>query len=288
MSALGFMTRDTYLAVDGRERHRLGSLLEQLAWRCVERDCDPREDVSAVAGSILRTAVSLPDWVSNAGAPGGHGQFCDMLRLYLAAAHDDTDVVYLPDTGRTPAATVVDVHVNSVIAAYPDPIAFAVRLRAQCEVNAWIDGPDRAWAADMIQAGLDTSWPAEIADVGQHTILTDRPRAGYQPWAAVCEMLRADDKQPVVLESSITEGFPSPQWVRAGVQDLDRPHTWWRTADAGQRWDASMTGLREETSTRVPMLRIGPDNLHLPHFGLTRTGVTWAALAAAWRPDPAT
>lgn len=276
MSSLGFLTHNNHIPVDGRERHRLGSMLEQLAWQCVVRDCDPREDVSGPGGSFLRAAINLPDWVSRATA----GQFHEMLRLYLGGAHDHTEVVNLPDSDGTPAASVLDVNVNSVIAGYCDPVAFAVRLRAQCEVNGWIDGPDRAWAADMVEAGLNTPWPADIAEVGQRTVLTDRPRIGYQGWAAVCSMLRADDKQPVVLESSITEGFPSSNWAHTGNPDL--PGDWWSTAEPGEQWDASVAGLRKET-IRCPMLRIGPDNLHEPDFGITRTGITWSSLAESWR-----
>lgn len=280
MSSLNFLTRAGDASVSGRERIKFNGLLHDLAWRTVERECDPRETLGP---SLLRQAVRLPGWVSvNKG-----NLFAQTAKLYLDTGHDDADVVLLPDAPQTPAASVLDVHVNTVIAGYPDPVALAVRLAAQCQVNAWVDGPDRKWLADLIHKGRHTMWPAEAVnpDVGGLPLFNDgwSVNGTYDGWPGVVKMLRSDDTGAVVLTSSATDGFPSQVWAGREGQDREEFHRWWKDADPGQRWDASEVGLREETATTCPALKITPDSLHDPRFGFTRTGITWSHLAAVWR-----
>lgn len=272
MSSLGFLTRDAEARVSDRERQKLVGLLDDLAWRAIERDCDPREENGF---SLLRQALTLPGWV--AGHTGT--EFTRMLQLVL---HGSQGQVRTP-TGMV--GSVLDVHVATVITLYPDLVTLAVRLACQAEVNGWIDGPDRAWLADLIDKGRQADYPPEVASTytAGVPLFADEPSVNghYDGWAGVAAMLRADDKQPVVLESSVTGGFPSQIWAGQEGQDRGEFRAWWNNATPEQRWAASVRGLREETETASPALRIAPGTLHDTNgFG---TGVTWAQVAEAWR-----
>jgi hypothetical protein len=277
MSSLMFLTRDAETAVSGRERARFGGVLDHLAWRTIERDLDPSE----IAGpSVLRAAVDLPTWVTN-----GHGaEFARMAKLLICGT--GADRVNLP--GRANVATVLEVHLNTILANYSDPVAFASRLYAQAECNAWIDGADRKWAADLIEQGIKTSYPPEIAAGSEQTAskLFDQDASvngTYAGWAGVVEMLRAGDGI-VVIASSITDGFPGQIWAAREGELRDEFRTWWKQASPDERWDRSEEGLREDTALNCPVLRIAPDTLHARLFGRDRgINPTWYGVATAWR-----
>lgn len=281
MSSLGFLTRNGQARVSGRESGKFSVLLRDLMWRTVERVADPYERAGR---SLLRDAAApLPDWVvRDRGTNFGRGM---RLHLHNAAGRPD-EYVNLP--GTVHAATLFDVHVNTVIAEHSDPVALAVRLAAQSGCNAWIDGTDRLWLADLIDAGRNTPYPAEVADhadLRRHPLFADEPsvNGSYDGWQNVAAMLRAGTGT-VVLESSATGGFPSRVWAAEEGQDRDWFRRWWNDATPGQRWDASERGLRAETAESCPLLQIRPDTLHHPGFGFAASP-TWQQVAEAWT-DP--
>lgn len=277
MSSLIFLTRDAETAVSGRERARFGGVLDHLAWRTIERDLDPSETTGP---SVLRDAVDLPTWVTNA---HGH-EFARMAELLIRGTGEEH--VNLP--GLANVATVLEVHLNTIVANHSDPVAFACRLYAQAQCNAWIDGADRGWAADLIEQGIKTSYPPEIAAGSDRTGLRlfdqDASVNGtYAGWTGVVEMLRAG-AGIVVIASSITDGFPGQLWAGREGDDRGDFRTWWKQASPDERWDRSETGLREDTELNCPVLRIAPDTLHARLFGRDRgINPTWYRVATAWR-----
>lgn len=280
MSSLTFLTADAEASVSGREHHKFSSLLTDLAWRSIQRVCDPSE---VYGPSPLRHAVDLPDWVARHKGP----EFARMFRLLLAGTGEE--LVNLP--GRPAVATMLDVKLNTVVHNYSAPVALAGRLCAQAEVNGWIDGSDRKWLADLIDQGRRLPYPAEVADtpyLAQHNLFADEPSVNgrYDGWQGVVEMLRVGDGIVVLSSSSAGEGFPSRMWAGREGQDRDEFHHWWEQADATARWEASERGLREETEQACPALRIAPDSLHDRQFGRAEPGQdnpTWHGVANAWR-----
>ena len=278
MSSLTFLTADAEASVSGRGHHKFSGLLTDLAWRSIQRIADPSE---VYGPSPLRLAVDLPDWVAKAKGT----EFSRMMRLLVGGAGDEP--VNLP--GRPAVASVLDVKVNTVVHNYSAPVALSVRLCAQSQVNAWIDGTDRKWLADLIDQGRGTGYPAEAADnpyLAQNNLFADEPsvNGSYDGWQGVVEMLRCGDGI-VVLSYSTTGGFPSPVWAGREGQDREELHRWWERADIAARWEESERGLREHTGRTCPALRIAPETLHCKQFGrLPNAGnPTWHGVADAWR-----
>ena len=282
MSSLGFLTRDQGEArVSGRETAKFSCLIRDLAWAAVVRSFDVHE---VYGPSRLRQAVDLADWVIRSRGT----EFARMAQLHVSASGAGGNV-HLP--GQRDTATILDVNLNTVLAGYADDaVALAVRLAAQCEVNAWIAGEDRAWLADLIDAGRTARYPPEVADseyLSSHPLFADEPSVNghYDGWKGVVDFLRAGDGT-VVLDSSFTDGFPG---IDHACWPAARPGKKFRRIWAGygpdQQWDTSERGLRRRTGTMCRLLRISPSNLHDARYGFIQAP-TWADVAAAWRATP--
>lgn len=122
---------------------------------------------------------------------------------------------------------------NTALRLGNDAVRLAARLDGQCNIHAWVDGPNRAWLADIIQGGLDAG------------VL--RTRSGYHEgpdlhwldpgWAGVIELLRARDDEPVVTSYSVADQFPNPG------EDAVADDTW-DDLDAAEHWRLGMRWLR--------------------------------------------
>lgn len=167
---------------------------------------------------------------------------------------------------------------NTALVAGSRPIQLAARIHGHCEIHGYVEGPDRAWLAEVIDEGLD-------AGIYRRTLMYGSvPEAGIdaqlcsQGWEDVQALLRAADDDPVVMSYSVCDGFPEAathlDWPGRPVEswqeysdDEQRAVTEfqesWRELDAETQWDGGLAYLRQ---TR-PWLRIGPDTLHLPRFG---------------------
>ena len=95
------------------------------------------------------------------------------------------------------------VSLNTALALGSDPVRLAAKIHGWCEVHAWFDGPDRAWAADIIDQGL-------AAGIYRRGHPAD---AGYsQGWEQVQALLRERDDEPVVMSYSVCDQFPNQRW----------------------------------------------------------------------------
>lgn len=279
MSSIGFLTRDGEARVSGREHAKFTCLLLDLSWHAISTVFDVTETNGPC---LLRRAFPLPSWVTERTG----SSFAAMARLDMGG--DSERHVRLPDTDT--AATLLDVKLNTVVAAHSDPVALAVRLAAQCEVNAWIDGADRAWLADLIDAGRTTRYPPEVADSPHLTgnpLFADEPSINghYDGWPGVVDFLRSGTST-VVLDSSFTDGFPDLSHAAWPGPPGARWRRLWRTTYTPTRqWDTSEAGLRRRTRQQCSLLQISPDNLHQRNYGIIYAP-TWADVAAAWQRTP--
>lgn len=168
-----------------------------------------------------------------------------------------------------------NIDLNTALVAGSDPIALAAKIHGWCESHAWIEGPDRAWFADIIELGLNTGLFRR--DMGW-----DQPRE-YDSGPGVVPLLRASGDAPVVMSYSITEGFPDetvgewmPSWPESIPRDWSeltedqqqertmRQEQWYELTDE-RRWEISMAGLRSD----YPWAQLSADTLrgvmfHLP------------------------
>lgn len=117
-----------------------------------------------------------------------------------------------------------------------DPLRFLARVHGQCEIHGYVEGPNRAWLAGIIDAGRASS------------VL----RAGVG-WEGVAALLRAAADAPVVMSYSVTESFPSLSAARDGgfVGDGDA----WEELPAAERWSQALAGIR-----RCQGLELKPDD----------------------------
>jgi hypothetical protein len=133
----------------------------------------------------------------------------------------------------TPLETF-SLQLNTALALGSDPLCLFARLHAQCEIHAWVEGPDRAWLADVIQQGLD----AGLCRDGMG-------------WDKVQELLRSGSEHPVVTSYSVTDGFPN-QYVAGWVGPRDdegetlNEDAWYDDNTDDERWDLAMAGLRQQ------------------------------------------
>lgn len=185
-----------------------------------------------------------------------------------------------------------DVDLNTALVAGSDPVRLAAKLHGWCESHAWVDGPDRAWLADIIDQGLRAGlyrrglWYADQPD-------GPRDKWSDQGWEGVLALLRSRDDEPVVTSYSVCDQFPNrhiadwrppdlpegwvPDWAATdGRNEWDamsadeqtsewRDHALdrWYDLPAEQRWDLAMAGLRRER----PWGRLAPDTLAEVTFG---------------------
>lgn len=162
---------------------------------------------------------------------------------------------------------------NTALVLGSDALKLGARLHGQCELNCWIDGPNRSWAADIIDQGLDAG------------VYREGPDEDPQGWRDVATLLRARDDESVVISDSTGSGFPDPHvggWMPAWPEGI--PETWagwdmmtdaqkaerderqdaFHDLDFAEQWRISMAALRAKKGHG---LEIRPDNWQRFRFG---------------------
>ncbi|MFF8994451.1 hypothetical protein ACF09H_31915 [Streptomyces sp. NPDC014983] len=125
---------------------------------------------------------------------------------------------------------------NTAMAQGSDAVRLAARLHAQCEVNCWVDGPNRAWLADVI---------TEALAVGRY-----RPDCG---WEKVRDLLRERADLPVVV--SFSGCFPTFWGSRSGgeAEVSDEAEQEWETLAADEQWQRGMAALRRRHEDQLEL-----------------------------------
>lgn len=136
-----------------------------------------------------------------------------------------------------------------------DQLKLAARIHGQCEIHAWVDGPNRAWLAGIMQAGVD----AGIYRKGLTYSMSGEWQS--QGWEDVIALLRSRDDQPVVMSYSVCDGFPSQyvgDWMARRADDVDEDdHSdAWYDLPSEEQWARSMAALRASSDG----LEIKPDD----------------------------
>lgn len=167
-----------------------------------------------------------------------------------------------------------NVELNTALVAGSDPIRLAAKLAGFGARHAWVEGPDRAWLADIIEQGLAGGMfrrQFRRGDKPDGELLT-------QGWEQVVELLRARDNEPVVTAYSGGDDFPEPSthldWPGREVESWSEysdaeqqaitewQERWYADEDWAAKWEAGMAWLRE----RRPWARLAPDTLATAAF----------------------
>lgn len=132
---------------------------------------------------------------------------------------------------------------NTALLLGNDQIKLAARLYGQSGIYAYIEGPNRVWAADIIDRGLETSLYRKglLVQLGVHVPREQWPWRA-QGWEDVIALLRACDDEPVVTSYS---GATGPFPCREALGAFPPRSAGWRLEDwSEQEWaeldDASM------------------------------------------------
>lgn len=156
---------------------------------------------------------------------------------------------------------------NAALVAGSDPIRLAAKIGGWGRQHAWIDGPDRTWAADVIDKALQAGifrrgeWYVDEACDG---LAKDAPERKWAEtgWQEVTGLLRARADEPVVMSRSTDEQFPNPEiagWrPPAGVRGpIEQPDLYgaWQMLDEPEQWRLAMTGLKAAR----PWAQLTPD-----------------------------
>jgi hypothetical protein len=139
---------------------------------------------------------------------------------------------------------------NTVLAAGSDPLALIARLNGQCEIHAYVEGPDRSWMAGLIEQGRAAGLMRD--SVG---------------WDSVHTLLLSSDAEPVVTSYSVTDGFPNSfvsTWEPAykDFDDEDDARDQWYELPVSEQWRLAMAGIRRSGRG----LQLSPSSLRDP-FG---------------------
>ncbi|MFG2046043.1 hypothetical protein ACGFIW_01265 [Micromonospora sp. NPDC048935] len=154
-----------------------------------------------------------------------------------------------------------NVDLNTALVAGSDAVRVAAKVDGWCESHCWVEGPDRAWLADIIDQGLTAGlyrrglWYSNTPD-GPKDQWSD------QGWGQVTGLLRSRDDEPVVLSYSVCDQFPNPEIAGHELS----PDQWYDLPRAEQ-WQTAMDGLRRDR----PWARLAPDTLAEVTFGLPVT-----------------
>lgn len=288
MSRAYWHTKDGEAELHGSERAHLHFVAEAAA-TCAWGLQEPYDDL-ARADAILSLIPQaergyLQDIRDNVAADAGNPRRVQMFVRALATALKVGDLRVVVDGV---ALDTRDLALNTALATGSAPVQLAAKIHGWCEVHCWVEGPDRAWLASVIDEGLTQGcyrWAMSYSPYPG-----GKQKRVEQGWGDVLALLRSSDSGPVVLSYSVTDFFPnhniaawSPptmpedwrpaffekaEWealsgqLRQEYRDEHLDELFWELP-AAQRWETAMAGLREQR----PWARLGPDTLASTYFG---------------------
>lgn len=232
MSRVYFHSPSGTAELNGSERAWLGSLCNDLALGVL----DLQHDAEKIAGLVDQQELSPLPGVYDF---EGRARWRSHLRLALTVGMREV----LSWHGHTLSS--FSLILNTACATGSDAVKLAARLHAQCELHAWVDGPNRAWLADIMQSGLDAGvfrkgFPFQDGPGGPE-------RWSSQGWDKVMELLRSRDDEPVVTSYSVTDRFPNrhvAEWSPPPMPDGWHPD--WAAGDGTNEWEAMTADAQEE------------------------------------------
>lgn len=228
MSRIYFHSPSGHVEVYGRERAWMDCLTRDIAggvlcsrFRSLDlahvlpAEAYPREALTPERGSAQRFAEALSLWIGghdSAWRVGGEEYDCFSLNL------------------------------NTAWSLGSDAVRLCARLHGQCEIHAYVEGPNRAWLAGVIQSGV------------RDRVLRDED----SQWTKVAEWLLANADEPAVTSYSVCEQFPNASVAKqAGLWSPGDGHhgvgedgrEWWDGDEwyelpAEKKWELGMQALR--------------------------------------------
>jgi hypothetical protein len=239
MSRIYFHSEHGEAEVSGAERAYMGNFCGDLF--ILALNLDRHEDYPS-RPSVLRKILNPGHYTAS---PDYQGlRFVDALSTALRVGFDND--ILLVEGERVDCFSAA---LNTAYVTGSDAVKLMARLHGQCELHAYVEGPNRAWLASMIERGRET-----------HVL---RPNMG---WEVAVGLLRSRDDCPVVTSYSVCEQFPNAHVAgyvplidkESGEQDWDA----WYDLPEGEQWQRALEGLRAGGVG----LELKPDDWQTFHF----------------------
>lgn len=231
MSRIYFHSEHETAEVSGRERASMGTFCGSLLIASL------RLDRSWPSEAAMYRRLLPPDHYTQRGTDE---QFLSSLQTWLYVGDGQFGV-----TRKTDAFTCA---LNTAIVLGGDTLKLMARLHGQCEIYAFVEGPHRAWLADIIERGRASK------------LL----RSG-QGWESVVAMLRSRSDGPVVTSYSVCQSFPNA--TVAGWKDDEDGDGFYKLSET-ERWTRAMDGLRASKGG----LELTPENWNEFYFRDSMSG----------------
>lgn len=152
--------------------------------------------------------------------------FMRSLSAYLSGSNDG--VLKIPGTDRTMEVWLLGL--NTAAAMGNDALILLAKIHAQCEIHGYVEGPNRAWLASIIERGLELA------------VLREKVKGGYSTgWRDVVTLLRSRDDVPVVTSYSVCDQFPNRHV--ADWHDENDGDDWYDLGN-DEQWKLALAGLR--------------------------------------------
>lgn len=230
MSRIYFHAPNETREVYGSERHYFAGLCSEITYGALRHHAEDQYNSPA----LLRKAYPPDHYLQ-------HGDFASKFHTHLIVAHES---MFL----HGKEIDLFQLSLNTALAFGSDPIRLAARLHGQCEIHAYVEGPYRAWLAEIIKEGRRL----EIYREGQG-------------WEDVIDLLTCANDEPVVTSFSVCDGFPNSHtagWEPPLDEDGEKDWDAWYDLPEETRWNLAMDGIRK---TRY--LELTPDNWKDYSFG---------------------
>lgn len=230
MSTIYFRTEHEGVAeVRGCERAYADSLTRNIAASVIQEP---------FSGSIDPVARYFPaDWQTNLPSYWPYDQ---KMTYYLSSCfRPGTNPLKVGDKTISGMSLLA----NTSLRLGSNAVKLLVRLHMSCEVHTWVDGPNRAWLAQIIEQ-QGRKYGVLRSDMG---------------WEKVVELLLKRDDQPVVTSYSVSDNFPNvsvADWVPPPGFEGEPSDYFWNELSHADRWRLCMAGLRAQEAA-------DPDGMHL-------------------------
>lgn len=132
-----------------------------------------------------------------------------------------------------------EIWLNTALTVGDDALRLLARISGQSSRFLFVDGPNRAWLAGIIERGL-----------ADHVLRGPGHPKEDRTWAGVAEFLRQRDDEPVVTDYSGDDSFPCLGFVAGHVPEAerylsdDRDGDSWYDLPTDERWDMGLAALR--------------------------------------------
>ncbi len=213
------------VGVRGSERAYFGMFCADVTWTIIGRIANdsPREP------SILRNVFPEDHYALQ------RDHFAEDAALFFRLAEDQ---VMLGDK----KVDLFTMQLNTAYYLGSDQVRLGVRLHAQCEIHAYVEGHNRKWLADIIRRGRSIGF--------------FHKKAG---WESVIKLLEKDDSSPVVTSYSVCDQFPHAYAETEEEKEKDA----WEELEPWEQWEKGVKELRGSGGG----LEMKPENWDEFYFG---------------------